>query len=158
MQNKPTKELSGGWRMRVSLSCALFANPALLLLDEPTNHLDLETVLWLQNYLIKKFKGTLVVVSHDRHFLNEVVTDVVHFHRGKLTTYRGDISNFTAVLEENKNRQIRLFEQQEAQRAHLQKYIDLHAQAGENGVKAAKQRKSRMKKLDKLGVMAASEG
>jgi ATPase subunit of ABC transporter with duplicated ATPase domains len=144
--------------MRVSLSCALFANPALLLLDEPTNHLDLETVLWLQNYLIKKFKGTLVVVSHDRHFLNEVVTDVVHFHRGKLTTYRGDISNFTAVLEENKNRQIRLFEQQEAQRAHLQKYIDLHAQAGENGVKAAKQRKSRMKKLDKLGVMAASEG
>jgi ATP-binding cassette subfamily F protein 3 len=78
-------------------------------------------VLWLQNYLIKKFKGTLVVVSHDRHFLNEVVTDVVHFHRGKLTTYRGDISNFTAVLEENKNRQIRLFEQQEAQRAHLQK-------------------------------------
>ncbi len=85
------------------------------------DHLDLETVLWLQNYLIKKFKGTLVVVSHDRHFLNEVVTDVVHFHRGKLTTYRGDISNFTAVLEENKNRQIRLFEQQEAQRAHLQK-------------------------------------
>ena len=99
-----------------------------------------------------------MVVSHDRHFLNEVVTDVVHFHRGKLTTYRGDISNFTAVREENRKRQIRLYEQQEAKRAHLQKYIDLHAQAGENGVKAARQRKSRMKKLDKLGVMAASEG
>mmetsp|Transcript_28513 Transcript_28513/g.44907 ORF Transcript_28513/g.44907 Transcript_28513/m.44907 type:complete len:860 (-) Transcript_28513:3313-5892(-) len=158
MQNKPTSELSGGWRMRVSLSCALFANPALLLLDEPTNHLDLETVLWLQNYLIKTFKGTLVVVSHDRFFLNEVVTDVCHFHKKTLTTYRGDINNFTAVLEENKNRQMRLFEQQEAKREHLQKYIDLHAQAGENGVKAAKQRKSRMKKLDKLGVMSAGEG
>lgn len=95
------------------------------------------------------------MVSHDRHFLNEVVTDVVHFHRGKLATYRGDISNFVAVREENRKRQIRLYEQQEAKRAHLQKYIDLHAQAGENGVKAARQRKSRMKKLDKLGVMAA---
>ena len=114
--------------------------------------------VWLERYLTRDFKGTLVVVSHDRHFLNEVVTDVVHFHRGKLTTYRGDISNFTAVREENRKRQIRLYEQQEAKRAHLQKYIDLHAQAGENGVKAAKQRKSRMKKLDKLGVMAASEG
>jgi len=173
--------LSGGWRMRVSLSCALFANPALLLLDgkclhqgcnfivltfvsnissyiEPTNHLDLEAVLWLERYLTKEFKGSLVVVSHDRHFLNEVVTDVVHFHRGKLTTYRGDITNFTAVREENRKRQIRQYEQQEAKRAHLQKYIDLHAQSGENGVKASKQRKSRMKKLDKLGMMAASEG
>mmetsp|Transcript_12990 Transcript_12990/g.28302 ORF Transcript_12990/g.28302 Transcript_12990/m.28302 type:complete len:591 (+) Transcript_12990:1-1773(+) len=158
MQDKPTSELSGGWRMRVSLSAALFANPALLLLDEPTNHLDLEAVLWLEKYLIRDFKGTLVVVSHDRAFLDEVVTDVVHFHRAQLTTYRGDISNFTAVREENRKRQIRQFEQQEAKRAHLQKYIDLHAQAGENGVKAAKQRKSRMKKLDKIGVMAASEG
>ena len=99
-----------------------------------------------------------MVVSHDRHFLNEVVTDVVHFHRSKLTTYKGDISSFTAVREENRKRQIRQYEQQEAKRAHLQKYIDLHAQSGENGVKASKQRKSRMKKLDKLGVMSAGEG
>lgn len=154
MQDKATQELSGGWRMRVSLSCALFANPALLLLDEPTNHLDLEAVLWLERYLTKDFKGTLVVVSHDRHFLNEVVTDVVHFHKNTLTTYRGDISNFEAVRADDKLRQQRLREQQEAKRAHLQKYIDLHAQAGENGVKAARQRKSKMKKLDKLGVMA----
>jgi ATP-binding cassette subfamily F protein 3 len=155
MQEKPTQELSGGWRMRVSLSCALFANPSLLLLDEPTNHLDLEAVLWLEKYLTKDFVGTLVVVSHDRHFLNEVVTDAVHFHKNDLTTYRGDISNFEAVRDDDKLRQQRLREQQEAKRAHLQKYIDLHAQSGENGVKASKQRKSRMKKLDKLGVMAA---
>lgn len=154
MQDKPTSALSGGWRMRVSLSCALFANPALLLLDEPTNHLDLEAVLWLERYLTKDFKGTLVVVSHDRHFLNEVVTDVVHFHKNTLTTYRGDISNFETVRADDKLRQQRLREQQEAKRAHLQKYIDLHSQAGENGVKAARQRKSKMKKLDKLGVMS----
>ena len=154
MQNKPTSALSGGWRMRVSLSCALFANPSLLLLDEPTNHLDLEAVLWLERYLTTSFKGTLVVVSHDRHFLNEVVTDVVHFHRSTLTTYRGDITNFEAVTAEAKLRQQRLREQQEEKKAHLQKYIDLHSQAGENGPKAAKQRKSKMKKLEKIGVMA----
>ena len=157
MMNKPTSELSGGWRMRVSISCALFANPALLLLDEPTNHLDLEAVLWLQKYLCSKFTGTLVVVSHDRSFLNEVVTDVVHLYKSELTTYRGDISNFEAVWQEEKQKQIRLFENQEAKRQHLQKYIDLHSQSGENGPKAARQRKSRMKKLDKIGMMS-SEG
>ena len=154
MMNKSTRELSGGWRMRVSLSCALFASPALLLLDEPTNHLDLEAVLWLEKYLCSKFKGSLVVVSHDRHFLNNVVTDVVHFYRDQLTTYKGDISNFEAVREEERQRQIGLYETQEAKKQHLQKYIDLHAQSGENGVKAAKQRKSRMKKLEKVGVMS----
>ncbi len=154
MQEKPTSALSGGWRMRVSLSCALFANPSLLLLDEPTNHLDLEAVLWLERYLTQSYTGTLVVVSHDRHFLNEVVTDVVHFHKNNLTTYKGDITNFENVVADNKIRQQRQREQQEAKRVHLQKYIDLHAQAGENGPKASRQRKSKMKKLDKIGVMA----
>ena len=154
MQNKPTAELSGGWRMRVSIACGIFAEPSLLLLDEPTNHLDLETCLWLERYLTKHFAGTLLVVSHDRHFLNEVVTDVVYFDRNTLTTYRGDITNFEAVRDDEKQRQIRLRENQEAKKAHLQKYIDLHSQAGENGVKAAKQRKSKMKKLEKVGMMA----
>ncbi|OEU07369.1 P-loop containing nucleoside triphosphate hydrolase protein [Fragilariopsis cylindrus CCMP1102] len=157
MQDKPTSALSGGWRMRVSLSCALFANPSLLLLDEPTNHLDLEAVLWLERYLTKTFTGTLVVVSHDRCFLDEVVTDVVHFHGSTLTTYKGDISNYESVLIENKIRQSRQREQQEAKRAHLQKYIDLHAQAGENGVKASRQRKSKQKKLDKIGEIEEVE-
>ena len=97
MQDKPTQELSGGWIMCVSLSCALFADPSLLLLDDLTNHIDLEAVIWFERYLTTKFRGTLVEVSHGRHFLNEVVTDVVLFQRSKVTTYRGDISNFEAV-------------------------------------------------------------
>ena len=121
---------------------------------EPTNHLDLETCLWLERYLTTEFTGTLLVVSHDRHFLNEVVTDVVYFNRNTLTTYKGDITNFETVREDDRQRQIRLRENQEAKKAHLQKYIDLHSQAGENGVKAAKQRKSKMKKLEKVGMMA----
>jgi ATP-binding cassette, subfamily F, member 3 len=104
--------------------------------------------------LTTTFKGTLVVVSHDRHFLNTVVTDVVHFHRNTLTVYKGDISNFEGVREENRLRQIRLREQQEEKKAHLQKYIDLHSQAGENGPKAARQKKSKIKKLEKIGVMS----
>lgn len=109
--------------------------------------------MWLEKYLNKDFDGTLVVVSHDRHFLNAVVTDVVHFHKSSLNVYKGDITNFEAVRDDEKQRQLRLRENQEAKKAHLQKYIDLHSQSGENGPKAARQRKSRMKKLEKVGTM-----
>ena len=116
MQDKPTQELSGGWIMCVSLSCALFADPSLLLLDDLTNHIDLEAVIWFERYLTTKFRGTLVEVSHGCHFLNEVVTDVVLFQRSKVTTYRGDISNFEAVREDDNHRQIQIFAIQEAKR------------------------------------------
>ena len=94
-----------------------------------------------------------MVVSHDRHFLNAVVTDVVHFHNSSLTVYKGDITNYEAVRDDEKERQIRLRENQESKKAHLQKYIDLHSQSGENGPKAARQKKSKMKKLEKVGMM-----
>jgi ATPase subunit of ABC transporter with duplicated ATPase domains len=109
--------------------------------------------MWLERYLNTDFGGTLVVVSHDRHFLNAVVTDVVHFHNSSLTVYKGDITNYEAVRDDEKERQIRLRENQESKKAHLQKYIDLHSQSGENGPKAARQKKSKMKKLEKVGMM-----
>ena len=117
-------------------------------------HYDNLELICANRFSPNLFLRNRVVVSHDRHFLNTVVTDVVHFHKNTLATYRGDITNYETVVTENKIRQQRQREQQEAKRAHLQKYIDLHAQAGENGVKASRQRKSKMKKLDKLGVMA----
>ena len=97
-------------------------------------------------------------VSHDRHFLNTVVTDICHFHRQALTTYKGDINNFVAVREEMLKNQARTREIQEDKRKHMQTYIDKHAESGENGVKAAKQRKSKMKKMERIGMEAAGSG
>jgi len=113
---------------------------------------------WLERYLTTKFKGTLLLVSHDRHFLNAVVTDVCHFHLGTLTTYKGDINNFVQVRDEQATNQKRQREVQEDKRKHLQEYIDKHAESGENGQKAAKQRKSKMKKLERLGMESTGSG
>jgi ATP-binding cassette subfamily F protein 3 len=95
-----TCDLSGGWRMRVSLARALFVDPDILMLDEPTNHLDLDAVMWLEDYLIKT-KNTVVVVSHAREFLNTVCTDIIHFFDAKLTYYKGDYDQFEKTKSEN---------------------------------------------------------
>lgn len=88
-----TSDLSGGWRMRVSLARALFVDPDILMLDEPTNHLDLDAVMWLESYL-QKTKNTIVVVSHAREFLNTVCTDIIHFFNSKLNYYKGNYDQF----------------------------------------------------------------
>lgn len=112
MQERQTKHFSGGWRMRVSLARALFLEPTLLLLDEPTNHLDLNAVIWLDNYL-QGWKKTLLVVSHDQSFLDNVCTDVIHLDQQKLYYYRGNYSMFKKMLTQKRKEQLKDYEKQE---------------------------------------------
>ncbi|KHG30821.1 ABC transporter F family member 4 [Gossypium arboreum] len=114
MQGRPTRSFSGGWRMRISLARALFVQPTLLLLDEPTNHLDLRAVLWLEEYLFR-WKKTLVVVSHDRDFLNTVCTDIIHLHDFKLQFYRGNFDDFESGYEQRRKEMNKKFEIYEKQ-------------------------------------------
>ncbi|KAL6209493.1 hypothetical protein ACLB2K_020433 [Fragaria x ananassa] len=109
MQVRATKSFSGGWRMRISLARALFVQPTLLLLDEPTNHLDLRAVLWLEEYLCR-WKKTLVVVSHDRDFLNTVCTEIIHLHDLKLHFYRGNFEDFETGYEQRRKEVSKKFE------------------------------------------------
>ena len=101
-QGRPTSEFSGGWRMRTSLARALYLKPKLLLLDEPTNHLDLNATMWLTNYLCYEWKNTLIVITHDRHLINDVCDNVIHLHGQKLTYYKGNYDNFVKTFEENR--------------------------------------------------------
>ncbi|KAG7033624.1 ABC transporter F family member 4, partial [Cucurbita argyrosperma subsp. argyrosperma] len=109
MQARPTRSFSGGWRMRISLARALFVQPTLLLLDEPTNHLDLRAVLWLEEYLCR-WKKTLVVVSHDRDFLNSVCNEIIHLHDFKLHFYRGNFDGFESGYEQRRKEMNKKFE------------------------------------------------
>ena len=101
MQGRATADFSGGWRMRISLARALYIAPTLLLLDEPTNHLDLRAVLWLEEYLTR-WKKTLVVVSHDRGFLNAITTDIIHLHDERLHYYRGNFEQFEEMYDQRR--------------------------------------------------------
>ena len=111
MQDRPTKNFSGGWRMRVSLGRALYLEPTLLMLDEPTNHLDLNAVIWLDNYL-QGWKKTLLIVSHDQSFLDNVCTDIIHLDMEKLFYYRGNYSLFKKMFQQKRKEQIKDFEKQ----------------------------------------------
>jgi ATP-binding cassette subfamily F protein 3 len=145
-QGRPVRSFSGGWRMRVALAGALFSRPDLLLLDEPTNHLDLEATLWLENYL-STYPGTLVVISHDRGMLNEVVDRIVHIDQCKLVAYGGNYDRFEQVRREKMELAAKAASKQMDQRKKLQSFIDrFRAKA----TKAA-QAQSRIKMLEKLG-------
>jgi ATP-binding cassette subfamily F protein 3 len=145
-QARAVSSFSGGWRMRVALAGALFARPDLLLLDEPTNHLDLEATLWLESYLAS-YEGTLMVISHDRDLLNNVVERIVHLDQRKLVAYGGNYDRFEQVRREQIELAGKAAVKQAAQRAHLQSFIDrFRAKA----TKAA-QAQSRIKMLERLG-------
>lgn len=122
MQTSHISALSGGWRMRVALAAALFIEPDLLMLDEPTNHLDLEAVLWLETYLVT-YKHTLLVVSHDRGFLNEVCSDIIEFKRRKLTYYRGNFDSYVKLRDENIRNQMRSYHAYQEKREHMMEFI-----------------------------------
>ena len=138
-------EFSGGWRMRVALAAALFAEPDLLLLDEPTNYLDLEGALWLEARL-RKYPNAAIIISHDRELLNNSVDAILHLHDGKLELYTGGYDDFEKRRAEKARLQSAFRAKQEAERAHLQSFVDrFRAKASK-----AAQAQSRMKRLAKL--------
>jgi ATP-binding cassette, subfamily F, member 3 len=146
---RPMAEFSGGWRMRVALAAALFAEPDLLLLDEPTNYLDLEGALWLEARL-KKYPKTALIVSHDRELLNNSVDAILHLSEGKLDLYTGGYDDFEHRRAEKTRLQAATRAKQDAERAHLQKFIDrFRAKASK-----ASQAQSRIKRLAKLEPIA----
>lgn len=145
----PVSSFSGGWRMRLNLAQALMCRSDLLLLDEPTNHLDLDAVIWLQDWL-KNYRGTLLLISHDREFLDAICTHIAHIEQGKLTLYSGNYSTFELTRAEKLAQQQSAYEKQKREREHMQKYVDrFRAQATK-----ARQAQSRLKALERMEVIA----
>ncbi|WP_210357669.1 ATP-binding cassette domain-containing protein [Sphingomonas beigongshangi] len=149
MQQRPLDSFSGGWKMRVALAALLFSQPDLLLLDEPSNHLDLEAVMWLEDFL-KSYRATIVVVSHERDFLNNIVDHILHLQGGKITLYPGGYDSFERQRAERMAQLAAARANQDAQRAKLQDYI------ARNSARAstAKQAQSRQKMLAKMQPIA----
>jgi ATP-binding cassette subfamily F protein 3 len=146
---QPVSSFSGGWRMRLNLAQALMCPSELLLLDEPTNHLDIDAIIWLEDWL-KRYAGTLIVISHDRDFLDGVVNAIVHIDQRKLRRYGGDYSSFEEQRAQNLVLVQNQIEKQTRERAHLQSFIDrFKAQATR-----ARQAQSRMKMLAKMEDLA----
>ena len=143
------KSFSGGWRMRLNLAQALLCPSDLLLLDEPTNHLDLEAVIWLERWLVN-YQGTLVLISHDRDFLDPIVNKILHIEHQKLNEYTGDYSSFEVQRATKLAQQAAMYRQQQQKIAHLQSYIDrFKAKATK-----AKQAQSRVKALERMELIA----
>jgi ATP-binding cassette, subfamily F, member 3 len=151
-QQRPLSSFSGGWRMRVGLAAALFAEPDLLLLDEPTNHLDLEAALWLGEFL-KRYRRTLILVSHDRQFIDDIADHILHLSDRRLTLYSGGYETFLRTRSESLARQQALAQRQQAERKHLQAFVDrFRAKASK-----ASQAQSRIKMLARLEPVTLAE-
>ena len=147
--SEPVSAFSGGWRMRLNLAKALIMPSDLLLLDEPTNHLDLDAALWLEGFL-QKYRGTLMLISHDRDFIDSVVDGIVHLHQQQLTLYSGNYADFERRRAERLAQQQSLYEQQQAEIKHIESFITrFKAKASK-----AKQAQSRVKALERMERIA----
>jgi ATP-binding cassette, subfamily F, member 3 len=148
---RPVSDFSGGWRVRLNLARALMCRSDLLLLDEPTNHLDLDAVIWLEGWL-REYRGTLLLISHDRDFLDSVVNNILHIEQQRLTLYRGGYSDFERQRAEKLALQQAMFEKQQRKVSHLQSYIDrFRVQATK-----ARQAQSRIKALERMEMISAA--
>jgi len=148
-EHRAVTEYSGGWRMRLNLAKALMCRSDLLLLDEPTNHLDLDAVIWLENWL-KNYSGTLLLISHDRDFLNNVATHIAHIEHQRIALYTGNYTAFERIRAEHLANQQANYEKQQREIKHIQSYVDrFRAQATK-----AKQAQSRLKALERMEEIA----
>lgn len=152
-QQRPCSDYSGGWRMRVALAAVLFSQPDFLLLDEPTNYLDLEGSIWLEQYLTR-YPHTVLIISHDKALLNRSVTQILHLDQQRLTLYTGNYDTFENTRRAKLEQLVAQKKKQDAQREHMQSYIDrFRAQASK-----AKQAQSRIKALARMGTLAPIVG
>ncbi|MDE1900148.1 MAG: ABC-F family ATP-binding cassette domain-containing protein [Alphaproteobacteria bacterium] len=149
-QNSAISSFSGGWRARVALAAALFLQPNVLLLDEPTNHLDFESLVWLENFMMR-YSQTLIVISHDRDILNKTVDHILHLENQKLTLYTGNYDQFERERAQKLMNQQSLHEKQMAHKAHLMKFVDrFRASAAK-----ARQAQSRLKAIERMDIVDA---
>ena len=150
-QKLPVQSFSGGWRMRLNLAQALLCRSDLLLLDEPTNHLDLDAVIWLEKWL-KQYDGTLMLISHDRDFLDAIITKIIHVEDQKLNEYTGDYTSFEKQRAEKLSQQQSMYEKQQREVAHMQSYIDRFRYKASK----AKQAQSRIKAMERMELISAA--
>nr|CAI5860202.1 unnamed protein product [Callosobruchus analis] len=153
MQNKKTKDFSGGWRMRIALARALYVKPHLLLLDEPTNHLDLDACVWLEEEL-KNYKRILVLISHSQDFLNGVCTNIIHINKKRLKYYTGNYDAFVKTRMELLENQMKQYNWEQDQISHMKNYI---ARFGHGSAKLARQAQSKEKTLAKMVAQGLTE-
>src|SRR6056300_1103121 len=147
--NNPVSSFSGGWRMRLNLARALMCRSDILLLDEPTNHLDLPAILWLERWL-KRYEGILMVVSHDRDFLDEICTRIAHIENETITLFTGNYSQFETLRAEQLAQQQAMYARQQKQIKHMQSYVDRFRYKASK----ARQAQSRLKMLERMEQIA----
>jgi ATP-binding cassette subfamily F protein 3 len=151
--SRPLRELSGGWVMRAHLARLLVQSPDLLMLDEPTNHLDLEALLWFQEHL-RAYAGAILMISHDRDFLNQLVTSVVEIRQGRLTRYRGNYDAYLEQREAQEEQWIGAWKNQQREIARLQRFVDRFRAKNTK----ASQAQSKLKQIERMEKIEAPAG